>query len=193
MEYDLRTPLGEEVRKLKAGDTVYLSGVVVTARDRAHKRVIEMDRKEEAMPFDFSEVAIYHCGPLMRKNEEWEVISAGPTTSSRMEVFEHEFIKKFGVKMIIGKGGMGDKTAEACKKYGAVYCAFTGGAAVLAAKSIKRVSNVLWLDELGPTEAMWVFEVEKFGPLVVTIDSHGNNLTEEIRKRAEEKLKDMEF
>jgi len=193
MEYDLRTPLGEEVRKLKAGDTVYLSGVVVTARDRAHKRVIEMDRKEEAMPFDFSEVVIYHCGPLMRKNEEWEVISAGPTTSSRMEAFEHEFIKKFGVKMIIGKGGMGDKTAEACKKYGAVYCAFTGGAAVLAAKSIKRVSNVLWLDELGPTEAMWVFEVEKFGPLVVTIDSHGNNLTEEIRKRAEEKLKDMSF
>ena len=187
MEYDLRTPLGEEVRKLKAGDKVYLNGTVVTARDKAHERAMG-----EEIPF-LSGSAIYHCGPLMRKNGEWEVIAAGPTTSSRMEAFGHEFIKKFGVKMIIGKGGMGDKTAEACKEHGAVYCAFTGGAAVLAAKSIKRVRDVFWLEELGMTEAMWVFEVEEFGPLVVTIDSHGNNLTEEIKKRAEEKLKDMEF
>jgi len=193
MEYNLRTPLSEEIRKLKAGDIIYLSGIVVTARDRAHKKAIEIGRKEEVMPFDLSEVAVYHCGPLMRRNGEWEVVVAGPTTSSRMEAFEHEFIKKFGVKMIIGKGGMGDLTTKACRKYGAVYCAFTGGAAVLASKSIKGIKNVFWLDELGPTEAMWVFEVEKFGPLVVTIDSHGNNLTEKIKERAEEKLKDMEF
>jgi len=187
MEYDLRTPLGEEIRKLKAGDTVYLSGVVVTARDKAHERAMGRE-----LPF-LSNSAIYHCGPLMRKNEEWEVVAAGPTTSSRMEAFEHEFIKKFGVRMIIGKGGMGNKTAEACREHGAVYCAFTGGAAILAAKSIKRVRDVFWLDELGMTEAMWVFEVEEFGPLVVTIDSHGSNLTEKIRKRAEEKARNVKF
>jgi len=93
--------------------------------------------------------------------------------------------------MVIGKGGMGSKTAEACREHGAVYCTFTGGVAVLAARAIKSVRDVIWLDELGTTEAMWVFEVEKFGPLVVAIDSHGNNLTEEIKMKAEENLKEI--
>ncbi len=185
MEYYLNTPFREDIRKLKTGDIVYLSGTVITARDKAHMKAINSAEKLDFL----SNSAIYHCGPIMRKNGEWEVVVAGPTTSSRMEAFEHEFIKKFGVRIIIGKGGMGSKTAEACREHGAVYCTFTGGAAVLAARAIKSVRDVIWLDELGTTEAMWVFEVEKFGPLVVAIDSHGNNLTEEIKMKAEEKVK----
>ena len=187
MEYYLNTPFREDIRKLKTGDIVYLSGTVITARDKAHMKAINSAEKLDFL----SNSAIYHCGPIMRKNGEWEAVVAGPTTSSRMEAFEHEFIKKFGVRMVIGKGGMGNKTAEACREHGAVYCTFTGGAAVLAARAIKSVRDVIWLDELGTTEAMWVFEVEKFGPLVVAIDSHGNNLTEEIKMKAEEKLKEI--
>jgi fumarate hydratase subunit beta len=191
---ELIMPLSEEdARKLRAGDIVYLTGTMVTARDMAHKKAMEMNRNGENLPINFSEVAVYHCGPVMRKNGRWNVVVAGPTTSSRMEGFEHEFIEKFGVKMIIGKGGMGDATAKACMEYGAVYCAFTGGAAVLAAKAIKNVRDVFWMDELGKTEALWVFDVEKFGPLVVTIDTQGNNLTEEIKKKAEERAKKVKF
>ncbi len=194
MAQELKTPLSEEnVRKLHAGDILYLTGTVVTSRDMAHKKAMEMSERGEAIPVDFSKVALFHCGPIMRKDGEWEVVAAGPTTSIRMESFEHEFIKRFGVRMIIGKGGMGDLTAKACMEHGAVYCAFTGGAAVLAAEAVKRVENVFWMEELGMTEALWVFDVEKFGPLVVTIDSHGNNLTEDIKKKAEEKAKMVKF
>ncbi len=185
MEYELKIPpTKEEIKRLKAGDIVYITGIMVTARDEAHKKAIEMHEKGEELPVDFSQLAVFHCGPIMKKNDGWEVIAAGPTTSSRMELFENEFIKKFGTKIIIGKGGMGEKTAKACRKYGAVYCAFTGGAAVLAAQAIKKVRDVFWLDELGMPECLWVFEVERFGPLTVTIDTHGNNLTEEVKKKA---------
>ncbi|OYT61103.1 fumarate hydratase [Thermoplasmatales archaeon ex4484_30] len=185
MEYKLKIPpTKEEIKRLKAGDIVYITGIMVTARDEAHKKAIEMHERGEELPVDFSQLAVFHCGPIMKKNDGWEVIAAGPTTSSRMELFEDEFIKKFGTKIIIGKGGMGEKTAKACRKYGAVYCAFTGGAAVLAAQAIKKVRDVFWLDELGMPECLWVFEVERFGPLTVTIDTHGNNLTEEVKKKA---------
>lgn len=194
MAQELETPLSEEdVRKLDTGDIIYLTGTMVTARDMAHKKAMEMERNKGKLPVDFSEVAVYHCGPVMRKNGRWKVVVAGPTTSSRMEGFEYEFIKRLGARMIIGKGGMGNATAKACKEHGAVYCAFTGGAAVLAAKAIKNVRDVFWMDELGKTEALWVFDVEKFGPLVVTIDTHGNNLTEEIKKKAEERAKTVRF
>ena len=185
MEYEIKIPpTKEEIKRLKAGDIVYITGIMVTARDEAHKKAIEMHERGEELPVDFSQLAVFHCGPIMKKNDGWEVIAAGPTTSSRMELFEDEFIKKFGTKIIIGKGGMGEKTAKACRKYGAVYCAFTGGAAVLAAQAIKKVRDVFWLDELGMPECLWVFEVERFGPLTVTIDTHGNNLTEEVKKKA---------
>ena len=144
------------------------------------------------MPVDFSKVAVYHCGPVMKKNEEWHVIAAGPTTSRRMELFEYDFIKNFRTRIIIGKGGMGEKTAKACKEFKAIYAAFTGGAAVLAANAIKKVKGVEWLD-LGMPEALWIFDVENFGPLVVTIDAHGNNLTEEVKRKAMEKAKEMEM
>ncbi|HHH77904.1 MAG TPA: fumarate hydratase [Thermoplasmatales archaeon] len=194
MAQELVTPLSEEdVRELRAGDIIYLTGTMVTARDMAHKKAMEMNRNGEGVPVDFSEVAVYHCGPIMRKNGKWNVVVAGPTTSSRMEGLEHEFIKQLGARMIVGKGGMGDSTAKACMEHGAVYCAFTGGAAVLAAKAIKNVRDVFWMDELGKTEALWVFDVEKFGPLVVTIDTNGNNLTEDIKKKVEEKAKRIRF
>lgn len=182
------------MRKLRVGDIVYLSGVVVSARDAAHKKILGLLEKGEKLPIDLRGLALYHVGPVARRKEDgsWEVIAAGPTTSARMEAVEADFIAKTGIRMIIGKGGMGKRTAEACKRYGAVYAVFTGGAAVLAAKAIKKVIDVYWLDELGMAEAMWVFEVEDFGPLVVTIDSTGRNFYEErmaeVRRRLEEEI-----
>lgn len=184
--YRFKTPVSEEdVRKLRVGDTIYVSGMLVTARDEAHRRALEYYEEGKRLPVDFEGIALYHCGPIVKKvNDEWIAVAAGPTTSTRMDLFEAEFIEKFRVKIIIGKGGMGERTAEACKKYGAVYCAFVGGAAVLAANAIKRIKGVEWLD-LGMPEALWIFEVENFGPLIVTIDSHGNNLHKEIMSRVE--------
>jgi fumarate hydratase subunit beta len=195
--YRLKTPLStEEVAKLRVGDTVYVSGVVVAARDAAHKRMLEYIERGERLPVDLRGGVIYHVGPVARKTERgWEVISAGPTTSARMEAFEAEVIG-LGVKLVVGKGGMGRRTAEAMKKHVAAYAIFTGGAGVLAAKAIKRVVDVYWLD-LGMAEAMWVFEVENFGPLTVMIDSTGRNfyddLREEARRRIPEVLSSIEW
>jgi fumarate hydratase subunit beta len=190
--FRFKTPVSEEdVRKLKIGDIIYVTGTLVTARDEAHKRALEYYEKGEKLPIDFEGVALYHCGPIIKKiNDEWITVAAGPTTSTRMELFEAEFIEKFKVRIIIGKGGMGKKTAEACKKYGAVYCAFTGGAAVLAAEAIKKVKSVEWLD-LGMPEALWVFEVENFGPLTVAIDTYGNNLYHEVMSKVEANKKEI--
>ena len=179
--YYLKTPISEEsIRKLRAGDIVYVSGIMITARDAAHRRMLEYLKEGKPLPVDLEGGVLYHCGPVVRKrNGEWEVVAAGPTTSARMELYEATVIEKFGIRIVVGKGGMGSKTAEACKKYGAVYTIFTGGAAVLAANAIKRVIKVEWLD-LGIPEALWAFEVENFGPLLVTIDSTGKNLIEEV-------------
>ncbi len=187
--FHLKTPLrDEDVEQLKLGDIVYLSGTVFTARDEAHAKILELIEKGEPLPMDFRGLALYHCGPVVRKkNGEYEIVAAGPTTSMRMESVEAEFIEKTGVKMVIGKGGMGPKTAEAMKKYKAVYATFTGGAAVLAAAAVKRVKDVYWLDELGIPEAVWVLEVEEFGPLVVTIDTTGRNYYDEKLAAAREK------
>ncbi len=195
MEYRLNLPVGEEeILKIKAGDVIYITGIIVTARDEAHKKAIELYDEGKELPVDFSKVAVFHCGPIVKKEgDEWKVVAAGPTTSSRMELFEYDFIKRFGTRIIIGKGGMGDKTARACREFKAIYAAFTGGAAVLAANAIKKVKNVYWLEELGMPEALWVFEVEDFGPLTVTIDAHGRNLTEEVKQKAREIAGKIEF
>lgn len=184
-EYHLKTPIKEEeIRKLRVGDIVYLSGTIVTARDTAHKRILEYYEQGKPIPVDLRGGVIYHCGPVvLKRDDEWVVIAAGPTTSTRMELYEASIIEKFGIRMIIGKGGMGMRTAEACRRYGAVYTVFTGGAAVLAARAIKRVLGVEWLD-LGVPEALWILEVEEFGPLLVVIDSTGRNLIEEIIREA---------
>jgi fumarate hydratase subunit beta len=186
--FKLRTPISEgDVRKLKVNDILFLTGTIVTARDAAHKKALEQFNRGNPLPINLQGLVVFHCGPIVKKdNEKWLIVSAGPTTSTRMEQFEDEFIKAFKVRVVIGKGGMGKKTTEAMKKYGAVYAAFTGGAGVLAAKAIKNVKAVEWLQDLGMAEALWVFEVEEFGPLTVAIDSHGNNLFEEVKKKAEE-------
>ena len=185
--YKLKTPISEEdVRKLKVNDVVYVTGTMVTARDQAHRRALEMVKDGKQIPVDLKGLAVFHCGPIVKKEgDKWIAVAAGPTTSTRMDIFEDEFIKAFGVRVVIGKGGMGKRTTEAMKKYGAVYGAFTGGAAVLAAKTIKNVRTVEWYD-LGVPEAMWVFEVEEFGPLAISIDSHGSNLFEDIKRQVEE-------
>jgi fumarate hydratase subunit beta len=183
--YKLKTPISEEeIRKLKVNDVLYLTGTVVTARDQAHKRALEYAAQGKPLPINLEGLAVYHCGPVMsEKGGKWVAVAAGPTTSTRLELFEADFLEKFKVRVVIGKGGMGEKTACAMAKCGAVYCAFTGGAAVLAAKAIKRVKGVEWLD-LGVPEAMWVFEVDAFGPLLVAIDSRGNNLFRDVAEKA---------
>ena len=176
MEYHFKLPIDSgEIKKLKIGDILYVSGKIFTARDEAHHMMLE--KKLDTIPFDPSKMALYHCGPLMKKtNDKWQVVSAGPTTSSRMEIFEDRFIEKFGIKVIIGKGGMGEKTKKALKKHSAIYTSYTGGAGALAADKIEEVSNVFWLEELGMPEAAWIFKVKEFGPLVISMDSHGNTI-----------------
>ena len=186
--FKLKTPISEEdVRKLKVNDVLYISGTMVTARDAAHKKALELVKQDKPLPINLEGLAVFHCGPIMKKEDDkWVPVAAGPTTSTRMDQFEDEFIKNFKVRVVIGKGGMGKRTTDAMQKYGAVYGAFTGGAGVLAAKCIKNVKTVEWLPDLGMPEALWVFEVEEFGPLTIAIDSHGNNLYEEVSKKAEE-------
>ncbi|WP_340817751.1 FumA C-terminus/TtdB family hydratase beta subunit [Methanolobus sp. WCC4] len=191
MEYRLTTPLAEEsVKKLKAGDIVYLTGTVFTARDEAHARILEMAEEKEELPFDLEGAVIYHCGPLMRENDgNWEVVAAGPTTSARMSKMTPELLKVHPVRAFIGKGGMDNVKGAMENK--AVYLAFTGGCAALAAMSIEKVKKVHWLD-LGMPEAVWELEVKEFGPLVVGIDSHNEDLFLNITKKAKEAYSKIE-
>lgn len=163
------------LKKLRVSDVLYVTGTLFTARDRAHEKMRGM--KPDGLPFDPSVMALYHCGPLM-KNEsgKWIVVSAGPTTSHRMEEVEDVILDRFAVHVIIGKGGMGERTAKALKKTGSVYAAFPGGAGVLAAEKITGVSQVFWLEEFGMPEAVWLLEVKEFGPLVVAMDAWGHSL-----------------
>ncbi|KON30456.1 fumarate hydratase [miscellaneous Crenarchaeota group-15 archaeon DG-45] len=185
MEHRLETPVPEgEIRRLEMGDLVYLSGTIITARDEAHLKALEMHERGEEPPIDFGGVGIFHCGPIMRRMDGgWEVVAAGPTTSARMEIFEDRFIEAFRPAVIIGKGGMGARTARACAEHGCAYGAFTGGAALLAARGIRQVRDVFWLEELGMPECLWVYEAEDFGPMIVTIDTHGNNMTESLMQQ----------
>jgi fumarate hydratase subunit beta len=166
---ELKTPLGsKDVLALKAGDTVYLTGRIFTARDSAHKKML----KEKKLPFDFSKsLVIFHAGPMITDSK---CIALGPTTSSRMDEFEPETIRKFGVRAIIGKGGMCGEVVKAMDGK-CVYLAFTGGCAAIGASMVKKVVALHW-PELGMAEGVWELEIEKFGPLVVAIDSGGKSL-----------------
>jgi fumarate hydratase subunit beta len=187
MEYHLNTPLRrEDIEKLNAGDVVYISGEILTARDEAHARILEMKEKGEILPFSLGGAVIYHCGPLMQQNEGgWKVISAGPTTSGRMSKMTPSLLKAYEIRVIIGKGGM--KGIVSAFEDRCVYLAYTGGCAALAAQSIKEVKDVHWLD-LGMPEAVWVLRVEEFGPLIVGIDTKGKDIFEEVRERARKVL-----
>jgi len=176
MEFHLKLPLSDDdIKKLHIGDVVYISGRIFTARDEAHHMMLEAGKGD--LSFNPSDMGVYHCGPLMKKvNGVWHVVSAGPTTSSRMEIFEDKFIEKFGVNLLIGKGGMGERTKKALQSYTGVYTAYTGGAGALAADKVVEVSDVFWLDELGMPEAVWIFKVKDFGPLIVAMDSYGDSI-----------------
>ena len=189
MAIKLKTPISEEdIRKLHAGDIVYLDGIVYTGRDEVHIHALEAIEKGGKPPVDFERMVVYHCGPIMKKvGEEWTLVAAGPTTSSRMNSLEPVFIEKFRPAGIIGKGGMSQPTIDAMKEFGAVYFAITGGAAVLAAQGVKKVHGVHWF-ELGMPEAVWVLEAENLGPLTVGIDSHGNSLFADVNESVQGRL-----
>lgn len=180
----LKTPISEEeIRKLHVGDTVLLSGVIVTARDAAHKLMIE--ERPDFIREALKESVIYHCGPVVKKDENgnWRFVSAGPTTSAREEPYQADVIEEYKVRGIIGKGGMGPKTAAGLQKSGAVYFHAVGGAGTLIANAVKKVHAVHKLEEFGTPEAFWVIEVEDF-PVVVTMDSHGGSMHKEILERS---------
>lgn len=181
-------PASEEVlRGLRIGDEVRLSGTVVTARDVAHKFMVE--KKPDFLRPVLEGAVIYHCGPIVRKTDAgWEIIAAGPTTSSREEPYQADVIETYRVAGVIGKGGMGEKTSAALQRFGAVYFHAVGGAGTLLARCVKKVRDVLMLEEFGSPEAFWVLDVEDF-PAVVTMDSHGGSLHREVLKASEERLK----
>jgi len=174
MKKIITTPVTDEaIAELRAGDIFYLSGTLATGRDDVHRRVVHEGTQS---PFDFRGLAIFHAGPIVREdNGKYELISVGPTSSIRMEEWAADFIARTGVKIMIGKGGMGSKTAVACREYKALHCVYPGGCAVLGASQTEKVTGVYWR-ELGMPECLWVMQVRDFGPLMVSIDTQGNNL-----------------
>lgn len=187
----LQLPVSEEaIRALKVGDEVLLSGVIVTARDRAHKYMVEK-RPDEVREI-LKDTVIYHCGPVMKKHPggEWEVVAAGPTTSIREEPYQADVMEEYKVRGVIGKGGMGPKTLAGLKKTGAVYLHAIGGLSQVLARKVKKVRGVMKLEEFGVPEAFWILEVEDF-PVVVTMDSHGVSLHETVGAESEKKMKEI--
>ncbi|WP_461879547.1 L(+)-tartrate dehydratase subunit beta [Fusicatenibacter sp.] len=176
----LVTPVtAEDLKGIKIGDIVYLSGSLTTCRDVAHRRLVEEGRE---LPVDVRNNAIFHAGPIIRplENGKFEMVSVGPTTSMRMEKFEYEFVKETGVRVIVGKGGMKENTERACKEFGAIHCVFPAGNAVVAATEVEEIVRAEWQD-LGMPETLWNCRVKEFGPLIVSIDPEGNNLFEELK------------
>jgi len=173
----LRPPLDEQqIKRLQVGDFVSISGRIIAARDKAYARALESLRSGKRLPLNLHGATIYHCGPLVKKTEEgWQVLSAGPTTSARLDHMQAEFVELTGVRALIGKGGVEEGVASELRRLGCIYLAFTGGAGALAALAIKKVEKLLWQD-LGMAEAIWVLRVRDFGPLVVAIDLHGGNI-----------------
>ena len=188
MMNELCYPFCEEaVRALSAGDIVSVSGRVYTGRDRLHKHLAEGG----TCPVPLRDGALYHCGPVVvLQDGAWRVVAAGPTTSVREEPYMAKIIERYGVRVIIGKGGMGAATQAACARFGCVYLQAVGGAAALLAQRIKRVAGVYFLDAFGATEALWQLDVESF-EAVVGIDTHGRDLFGEVRASSAEVLKTL--
>ncbi len=184
----LTTPISEAaVRSLKVGDEVLISGVVFTGRDAVHKYLHEGGKLPPGVSLQGG--IIYHCGPVMMKQPDGSYVctAAGPTTSIREEPYQGQIIHDFGVRAVIGKGGMGDRTVEACKDDGCVYLHAIGGAAQVLAECVKKVRNVYFAAEFGSPEAIWELEVVEF-PAVVTIDAHGHSLHREIMASSKAEL-----
>ncbi|MEN6568005.1 MAG: L(+)-tartrate dehydratase subunit beta [Veillonellales bacterium] len=182
----LTTPIkAADLADLNVGDIVYLTGYLTTCRDVAHRRLIEEGRK---LPVDLDGGAIIHAGPIIRalSDDKYELVNVGPTTSMRMEKFEEEFIKETGVKLIVGKGGMGEGTMKGCRDYKALHAVFPAGCAVVAATCVEKIVDANWKD-LGMPETLWTCKVNEFGPLIISIDTHGRNLFEENKVKFNEK------
>jgi len=187
---DITVPV-EDVSNLKIGDVAYITGLVATMRDQATKRIITYFQSKAELPFKLQGIPVFHCGPVVRRTyAAWKVESLGPTTSARMEDLLEPFLKTSGVRMIIGKGGFSEKSTGIFKRFKAVYCSPPGGASALLSKSVGKVSAVYWLD-LGLPEALWLLEVYKFGPTIVTIDSHGGNIYSTVRESALKKISEI--
>jgi len=182
---NLATPIArEEIAKLDAGDVVYISGLVYTARDMAHLRLKRLLADKEGLPEDFEGGVIFHAGPVVKKdNGSWRIWVIGPTTSTRMEPYA-DMVGRLGVRAIVGKGGMGENTLKSLAKYGGIYLLAAPGCGVIHAGAVKKVLRVHWLEELGVPEAIWVLEVANWGPLVVGMDSHGRSIFKDIAQKA---------
>lgn len=182
-EYHLNVPKdNDHVGQVRTGDILYLTGDIAIARDQAHKKLLET-----FVP-DVVGLPIFHCGPIARKSgDEWKIVAGGPTTSTRMDALTPPILDKYNTKIVIGKGGLGEVGKKGLAASTAVYSEFTGGASALAVSKIVRVKKRL-LEELGPTELVWVWEVKEFGPLLVTQDHQGNDIKKTVTTQANSRL-----
>lgn len=185
----LTTPLSaESVRKLKVNDLVTLTGTIYTARDMAHLRLRELKEGGKPLPEALEGSVIFHAGPVVKKTDGgFNLLNIGPTTSIRMEPHS-DFLGRLGVRAIVGKGGLGDGSVQAFKKYGMVYLLAAPGCGVLHAQAVKQVMRVHWLEEMGMPEAIWVLEVKEWGPLMVGMDSAGASIFQAIKEEGLRKL-----
>ncbi len=185
---EITTPISEEViRSLHVGQVVEITGSCFTGRDAVHHYLCTGGQS----PVDMRGSVIYHCGPVVvKENGVWVVKAAGPTTSIREEPYQAEVIRQLGLRGVIGKGGMGARTLEACREYGCTYMHAIGGAAQVLAEVVREVKNVYFLEKFGSPEAIWHLDVVKF-PVVITMDSHGNSLHDEVDTRSRAKFENL--
>jgi fumarate hydratase subunit beta len=189
-EWKINSPTDETTaRKLRVGDVVYISGEVHIFRDRAFDRALELRTRGERLPVNINGGVHWHCGPIVRKvGSDWVIVSAGPTSSNRMNKEEPIAITEWGVRLVIGKGlGMGPEVVSALAKHGAAYLSAVGGTASYYGRKVVKVKQVYWLD-LGMPEAFWVVDALNLGPLQVSIDSTGANLYDDVKRKAESNL-----
>jgi tartrate/fumarate subfamily iron-sulfur-dependent hydro-lyase beta chain len=182
-ELKLNVPMdNSKMVKVRAGDILYVTGDIAIARDQAHKKLLDTFLPE------LTGLPIFHCGPIAKRiGDEWKIVAGGPTTSTRMDWLTPPILERYRTKIIIGKGGLGEVGKKGLANFGAVYAEFTGGASALAVSKIVRVKKRL-LEDLGPTELVWIWEVKDFGPLLVTQDHQGNDLKKIVTTQATAKL-----
>jgi len=185
-EFRLNVPDdNKRIVDVRAGDVLYVTGNIAVARDQAHKKLLEVFVPE------LVGLPIFHCGPIARKvGEEWKIVAGGPTTSTRMDALTPPILEKYKTKIVIGKGGLGETGKKGLMASAAVYCEFTGGASALAVSKIVEVRKRL-LEELGPTELVWIWEVKEFGPLLVTQDHKGNDIKKTVTTQATTRLETL--
>lgn len=181
----------EDALSLHAGDIVSINGQIVTGRDKLHKFLFNERPSKKRIPFNLEGTVLYHCGPIVRKTlGGFVLVAGGPTTSMRLEMYEHRIISEYGIRGVMGKGGMGKQTLNALKENGCVYLNTIGGAAVYLAEKVRKVIDVWKPEEFDMAEAMWLFEVKDF-PAIVTMDAHGRSLHEEIDRNSYMKFKKL--